>query len=119
MSFLNQWKGGNGSRNFYMTKFWQKKVAGWEFEPAIPRSAVRLTKSYAREPSCDKGSTYDCVCVFQPDMSKLSINPDKMWQEFVESMVLEITAAVKFCKKLPGKSPILLSFNSLSTSVVC
>nr|XP_034306943.1 retinoic acid receptor gamma-like isoform X1 [Crassostrea gigas] len=37
-----------------------------------------------------------------PDFSKLVINPNSIWQQFVSQMVPEITLVVKFCKKIPG-----------------
>ncbi|XP_033745087.1 probable nuclear hormone receptor HR3 [Pecten maximus] len=37
-----------------------------------------------------------------PDLSKLSLNPDMMWKQFLQNMVPEITQAVKFCKRIPG-----------------
>lgn len=41
-----------------------------------------------------------------PDLSKLSLNPDMMWKQFLQNMVPEITLAVKFCKRIPGFSEI-------------
>ncbi|XP_067682974.1 nuclear receptor subfamily 1 group D member 2-like isoform X1 [Haliotis asinina] len=41
-----------------------------------------------------------------PDMSKLSLNADSMWQGFLTQMVPEITNVVKFCKRLPGFTEI-------------
>lgn len=37
-----------------------------------------------------------------PDLVMLSLSPTAMWQQFLSSMVPEITKVVKFCKKLPG-----------------
>ncbi|KAH3848493.1 thyroid hormone receptor alpha-like [Dreissena polymorpha] len=37
-----------------------------------------------------------------PDMSKMPIDPRKIWEKFVGSMVYEITQVIRFCKKLPG-----------------
>ncbi|CAL1529091.1 unnamed protein product [Lymnaea stagnalis] len=37
-----------------------------------------------------------------PDLVMLSLSPTAMWQQFLASMVPEITKVVKFCKKLPG-----------------
>ncbi|BFZ10808.1 hypothetical protein BsWGS_13847 [Bradybaena similaris] len=41
-----------------------------------------------------------------PDMSKLSLSASSVWQQFLTSMVPEITKVVKFCKKLPGFSEV-------------
>lgn len=41
-----------------------------------------------------------------PDFSKLSIDANTMWQQFVQNMVPEITLVVKFCKKIPGFSEV-------------
>lgn len=32
----------------------------------------------------------------------MKIDPSKMWEQFVQNMVPEITMVVKFCKKIPG-----------------
>ncbi|KAK7499613.1 hypothetical protein BaRGS_00009265, partial [Batillaria attramentaria] len=37
-----------------------------------------------------------------PDMSKLTLDANNVWQQFMSAMVPEITKCVKFCKKLPG-----------------
>ena len=39
----------------------------------------------------------------QPDLSKLKLEADSMWRQFISAMVPEITNLVKFCKKLPGR----------------
>ncbi|RUS84072.1 hypothetical protein EGW08_008184 [Elysia chlorotica] len=41
-----------------------------------------------------------------PDMSKLSQDPNMLWQLFLNSLVPEITRVVKFSKKLPGFSDV-------------
>ncbi|KAK3101181.1 hypothetical protein FSP39_001572 [Pinctada imbricata] len=41
-----------------------------------------------------------------PDFSKLTINPNMVWQQFTTAMVPEITLVVKFCKQIPGFSEI-------------
>lgn len=41
-----------------------------------------------------------------PDFSKMSIQPNMMWQKFVANMVFEVTQAIRFCKKLPGFADI-------------
>ncbi|XP_063448093.1 uncharacterized protein LOC134727640 [Mytilus trossulus] len=41
-----------------------------------------------------------------PDFSKMKIDPSKMWEQFVQNMVPEITMVVKFCKKIPGFNEI-------------
>lgn len=41
-----------------------------------------------------------------PDISKLSLSSSSVWQQFLSSMVPEITKVVKFCKKLPGFSEV-------------
>ncbi|KAL8569184.1 hypothetical protein ACOMHN_035454 [Nucella lapillus] len=41
-----------------------------------------------------------------PDLSRLNLNPDDIWQKFMIAMVPEITRVVRFCKKLPGFSEV-------------
>ena len=48
------------------------------------------------------GQLSTVLCV-QPDLSKLKLEADSMWRQFISAMVPEITNLVKFCKKLPGR----------------
>lgn len=57
--------------------------------------------------------------LFQPDFSKLAINPNSVWQQFVSQMVPEITLVVKFCKKIPGKCPLGLQIKNGSKQTIC
>ncbi|KAK6993821.1 nuclear receptor subfamily 1 group D member 1 [Biomphalaria glabrata] len=41
-----------------------------------------------------------------PEIVQLSLSPSAMWQQFLSSMIPEITKVVKFCKKLPGFSEV-------------
>ncbi|KAH9504773.1 hypothetical protein Btru_061934 [Bulinus truncatus] len=41
-----------------------------------------------------------------PEIVHLSLSPTVLWQQFLSSMVPEITKVVKFCKKLPGFSEV-------------
>ncbi|XP_076469714.1 nuclear receptor subfamily 1 group D member 1-like [Babylonia areolata] len=38
----------------------------------------------------------------QPELSRLTLDPNDIWQRFISATVPEITRVVKFCKKLPG-----------------